>query len=157
MKDSIPEGFDMVIAPTPSLAGDQIPFEGILSGSGEKFIVPSQGKNVQGGKEWVRLLFSKEGGAKFAEFTKSLSTVQGAGEGLDLGTAFASTTAAIAAAGANTFRWRYPDWYPAFRDEARFVLLDLLQQSISVEEFQDNVQQLADDLKADDSIPKFTR
>ena len=157
MKDSIPEGFDMVIAPTPSLAGDEIPFEGIFAGSGEPFIVPSQGKNVQGGKEWLRLLFSKEGGAKFAELTKSLSVVIGSGEGLDLGTAFASTTAAIQAAGANTFSARYPDWYAPFHDEAKLELLALLQGENSVEDFQNNVQQLADDLKADDSIPKYTR
>ena len=104
MKDSIPPDFNMVVAPTPSLAGDQIPFEGIFAGAGEPFIVPSQGKNVQGGKEWLRLLFSKEGGRFFAESTKSLRVVIGSGEGLDLGTAFASTQEAIAAAGENTFR-----------------------------------------------------
>jgi N-acetylglucosamine transport system substrate-binding protein len=60
MAGLIPEGFDMVIAPTPSLDGDQIPFEGIFAGAGETFIVPSQGKNVQGGKEWLRMLFSKD-------------------------------------------------------------------------------------------------
>ena len=155
--ESIPEGFNMVVAPTPSLPGDKVPFEGIFAGAGEPFIVPAQGKNVQGGKEWCRLLFSKEGGAKFAELTSSLSVVQGSGEGLDLGTAFASTQAAIAAAGANTFSARYGGWYPSFENEAKLQMADLLQVKISVEEFQENVQQLADDLKADDSIPKFTR
>jgi N-acetylglucosamine transport system substrate-binding protein len=157
MKDSIPEGFDMVIAPTPSLPGDVIPFEGILAGAGEKFIVPSQGKNVQGGKEWVRLLFSKEGGRTFAELTKSLSTVQGSGEGLDLGTAFASTQAAITAAGQNTFTARYPGWYRDFREAAKLELAALLQLESSVEDCQNAIQELADELKDDDSIPKFSR
>jgi N-acetylglucosamine transport system substrate-binding protein len=157
MRDSIPEGFNMVVAPTPSLPGDKVPFEGIFAGAGEPFIVPAQAKNVQGGKEWLRLLFSKEGGAKFATLTSSLSVVKGSGEGLDLGTAFASTQAAIAAAGANTFSARYGGWYPSFNDEAKLVLAELLQKRISVADFQDQVQQLADDLKDDDSIPKFTR
>ena len=70
MKDSIPEGFNMVIAPTPSLPGDKLLFAAISAGAGEPFIVPSQGKNVPGGKEWLRLLFSKEAGRVFAENTR---------------------------------------------------------------------------------------
>lgn len=157
MKDSIPPDFNMVLAPTPSLPGDKIPFAGIFAGGGEPFIVPSQGKNVLGGKEWLRLLLSREGGKVFAESTKSLSTVIGSGEGLDLGTAFASAQAAIAAAGANTYVTQYQDWYTEFADEVKAQLASLLQMQISIEEFQDNVQQAADDLKSDDSITKYTR
>jgi N-acetylglucosamine transport system substrate-binding protein len=157
MKDSIPADFDMVLAPTPSLPGDKLPFEAIFAGGGEPFIVPSHGKNVPGGKEWLRLLFSKEAGKVFAESTKSLSTVSGSGEGLDLGTAFASAQADIAAAGANTYITQYQDWYTEFADEVKAQLASLLQMQISIEEFQNNVQQAADDLKADDSIPKYTR
>jgi hypothetical protein len=64
----------------------------------------------------------------------------------------------IAAAGTNAFpRGNYRGWYPDLGDEARFGLLALMQQQISIEEYQDTVQQMADDVKADDSIPKFTR
>ena len=156
MKDSIPPDFNMVVAPTPSLPGDKIPFQGIFAGGGEPFIVPAQGKNVQGGKEWLRLLFSKEGGRVFAESTKSLSTVIGSGEGLDLGSAFASAQEAIAAAGGNTYVTRYQDWYKQFGDDVKAQMAELLQKQISIEEFQDAVQQLADDVKDDPSIPKYT-
>jgi N-acetylglucosamine transport system substrate-binding protein len=158
MKDSIPPDFNMVVAPTPSLPGDQIPFTGIIATAGEPFIVPAEGKNVQGGKEWLRLLFSKEGGRKFAELTRSLSVVQGSGDGLDLGTAFASTQAAIAAAGPNTFPTaRYGDWYKDLADEAKNQMAELLQQRISIQEFQDAVQEMADTVKDDEAIPKYTR
>ncbi len=157
MKDSIPPDFNMVIAPTPSLPGDKIPFTGIFAGGGEPFIVPSQGKNVTGGKEWLRLLFSKEGGRVFAESTRSLSTVAGSGEGLDLGSAFASTQEVIAAAGENTYAPRYQDWYTEFGDEVKNQLAALLQMQISIEEFQDFVQEAADTLKDDDTITKYTR
>src|SRR5215217_5925823 len=140
MKDSIPPDFNMAIAPTPSLPGDKIPFEGIFAGGGEPFIVPSKGKNVQGGKEWLRLLFSKEGGKFFAESTKSLSTVVGSGEGLALGSAFASTQEAIAAAGGNTYVTRYQDWYKQFGEDVKAQMAELLQKQISIEEFQDAVQ-----------------
>ena len=82
MGDLVPADFNMVVAPTPSLDGDKLPFEAIIATAGEPFIVPAQGKNVQGGKEWLRLLFSKEGGSFSAESTKSLSVVLGSGDGL---------------------------------------------------------------------------
>jgi len=158
MKGLIPDGFDMVVAPTPSLPGDKIPFEGIIASAGEPFIVPSAGKNVQGGKEWLRLLFSVEGGRFFAENTKSLSVVQGSGEGLDLGTAFASTQTAITAAGANTFPTaRYADWYADLEEEAKNQIGALLQKQISIEDFQNSVQEMADQVKDDDSVIKYTR
>jgi N-acetylglucosamine transport system substrate-binding protein len=158
MKDSIPADFDMVVAPTPSLAGDKIPFEGIIASAGEPFIVPAKGKNVAGGKEWLRLLFSKEGGRFFAESTRSLSVVQGSGDGLDLGTAFASTQAAINAAGKNTFPTaRYGDWYKDLADEAKSQMAALLQKRASIKEFQDAVQEAADTVKDDEAIPKYTR
>jgi N-acetylglucosamine transport system substrate-binding protein len=158
MGDLVPADFDMVVAPTPSLDGDKLPFEAIIATAGEPFIVPAQGKNVQGGKEWLRLLFSVEGGRFFAEDTKSLSVVLGSGEGLDLGTSFASTQAAIANAGANTFPTaRYQGWYKDLQDEARFQLLALMQKQISIEEYQSTVQDMADQVKDDDSVVKYTR
>ncbi len=157
MKDSIPEGFDMAIGPTPSLPGDQIPFTGIFAGAGEPFIVPSQGKNVQGGKEWLRLLFSQEGGRFFAESTRSLSTVIGSGEGLDLGSAFASTQEAITAAGDNTFTAMWADWYPGMMDEVKASMASLMTKQISIEEFQDEAQSAADETKDDPGITKYTR
>ena len=158
MKDSIPPDFNMVVAPTPSLPGDKVPFEGIIASAGEPFIVPAEGKNVAGGKEWLRLLFSKEGGRFFAENTRSLSVVVGSGDGLDLGTAFASTQASITAAGTNTFPTaRYGDWYKDLADEAKNQMAALLQKQSSIEEFQDAVQQMADTVKDDEAIPKYTR
>jgi N-acetylglucosamine transport system substrate-binding protein len=158
MGDLVPPDFNMVVAPTPSLEGDQLPFEAIIAAAGEKFIVPAQGKNVQGGKEWLRLLFSMESSRFFAEATKSITATAGSGEGLDLGTAFASVNAVIANAGTNAFpRASYGDWYKDLADEARFQLLALMQKQIDIGEYQDTVQQMADDVKADDAIPKFTR
>ncbi|CAA9553835.1 MAG: ABC transporter, substrate-binding protein (cluster 1, maltose/g3p/polyamine/iron) [uncultured Thermomicrobiales bacterium] len=157
MKDSIPADFNMVVAPTPSLPGDKIAFEGIFAGGGEPFIVPSEGKNVAGGKEWLRLLFSKEGGRFFAESTKSLSVVQGSGEGLDLGTAFGSTQAALTAAGTNTFTARYGDWYKDLGDTAKSEIASLLQGQSSIEEFQAAVQEASDATKDDPAITKYQR
>ncbi len=108
--------------------------------------------------EWLRLLFSQEGGRFFAEDTKSLSVVLGSGDGLDLGTAFASTQQAITNAGANTFpNPSYQGWYKDLQDESRFQLLALMQKQIGISEFQDLVQEMADAVAEDDAIPKYTR
>jgi N-acetylglucosamine transport system substrate-binding protein len=158
MGDLVGADFNMVVAPTPSLEGDELPFESIIATAGEPFIVPAQGANVAGGMEWLRLLFSKEGGRFFAEDTKSLSVVLGSGDGLDLGTAFASTQEAIASAGQNTFPTAsYQSWYKDLQDETRFQLLALMQKQISIEEFQDIAQEMADQVKDDEAIPKYTR
>jgi N-acetylglucosamine transport system substrate-binding protein len=157
MKGLIPDGFEMVVAPTPSLDEDKVPFEGISSDAGEGFIVPTDGKNVQGGKEWARLLFSKEGARFFSENTKSLTVVNGAAEGLDLVTAFKSTQDAITASAGQTYVARYGGWYKDLMDEAKQAMADLMQKKISVDDYINTVQDAADTVKGDDSIPKFTR
>ena len=158
MGDLVPPDFNMVVQPIPSMEGDQLPYEAIYATAGEPFIVPSQAANVQGGKEWLRLLFSKEGGRAFAENTNTLSVVLGSADDLDLGTAFASSQQAIANAGENTFgAARFQGWYKDLYDESRFQLGALLQGQISVGEYQDLVQEMADQTKDDDAIEKFTR
>ena len=157
MKDLIPEGFDMVVAPTPSLEGDKIPFEGIFAGAGEPFIVPAQGKNVAGGKEYLRMLFSKEGGRTFSELTQNLTVVNGAADDVEFGVATASVQAAIAAAGENTFNSRYGGWYKDLADEVKQQFAELMQKQISIEEFMDASQEAADAVKDDEGIQKFTR
>jgi N-acetylglucosamine transport system substrate-binding protein len=155
--DLIPEDFAMVVAPSPSLDGDAGPFEGIGVWAGENFHVSEQGQNVQGGKEWLRLLMSKEGATFFSESTKALSTTQGAAEGVDLGPAFASAQERLAAAGENTYAARYRGWYAEFMTETRDQMSALMTGGVTVEEYIDNVQEAADALAADDSIEKFTR
>jgi N-acetylglucosamine transport system substrate-binding protein len=156
MSDLIPEGFTMVVNPSPSLENDVIPFDGIGAWAGENFHVSEQGNNVQGGKEWLRLLFSKEGAKFFSEDTKALTVVNGAADGLDLGPSFQSAQDAIANAGDNTFAGRYADWYPQLSTDTRDQFGLLMTQQVTVAEFQQNCQDSADATKADDSIPKYT-
>ena len=157
MKDLTPEGFDMVVTPTPSLTGDKLPFEGIEGYAGENFIVPSQGKNVQGGKEWARMLFSKEGARFFSENTKALTVVLGATEGLDLGVAFKSVEDVLAASGQNVFSRRYNTWYAKLATEAENQCGALINGRITPQEYMDKVQAAADAVAKDDSIPKYKR
>ena len=157
MRDLIPDGFEMVVRPTPSLADDVLPFSAIGAWAGEEFHVSEQGQNVQGGKEWLRLLFSKEGARFFSESTSALTVVVDAAEGLDLGPAFASAQEALANAGENTISAQYSTWYPTLDTESRDQMGALLTGQISVEDYMNNIQAVADSVAADESIPKYTR
>jgi len=139
------------------LEGDKIPFEGIFAGAGEVFIVPAQAKNVAGGMEYLRMLFSKEGGRAFSELTQNLTVVNGAADDVEFGVATGSVQAVIAAAGENTFNSRYGDWYTDLADEVKQQFAELMQKQISIEEFVDASQEAADTVKDDDAIQKFTR
>lgn len=156
-KGFIPDGFDMVVNPTPSLGGDKLPFTATNAFSTETFIVPSKGKNPQGGKDWVRLLFSKEGGRFFSQNTKSLTVVLGSADGIDLGSAFASAQKVINAAGANVFYAMYGAWYSKLATEAKNQMGELLNNRLDPAGFMDKLQKMADGIAKDSSIPKFHR
>jgi N-acetylglucosamine transport system substrate-binding protein len=158
MKGLIPDTFSMVIQPTPSVtASEKVPFQGIQGGGGEGYIVPSQGKNVEGGKEFLRELLSKQGARFFSQNTRALSTVTGAAEGLDLGTAFASVDQAVKTAGSNTFVAQYGDWYKKLNDDASNAIGDMLNKRSSPDQFMDAVQKSADAIAQDNSIKKYHR
>lgn len=157
--DLAPEGFRMTFGPVPPLTADgAVPFEGVSTFVGQPFIVPSKGKNTAGGKEFIRVLCSVENANYFCDYTHSLTTIIGAGEGMDLGPAFNSARDALNAAGANVFSgMRFESWYAPLSDEHEVQLGSLLTGRISPEEYVDRMQQAADDVAADDFIPKFRR
>jgi N-acetylglucosamine transport system substrate-binding protein len=159
MKDllaEIPE-FTMRVNPVPSLtAEDDLPFETIQASAGEDFIVFSQANNVQGGKEWLRLLFSLEGARFFSEATKSLTVVTGAAEGLDLGSAFASVEEAIVNAGENTFVSRWGGWYADLDEQSQISFNELMTGVVTPEELVATMQAKVDEIRDNADIPKFT-
>ncbi len=158
MKDVIPDGFQMVVKPTPSLtAEDKLPQTAVQASAGEDFIVFAQGKNVQGGKEYLRMLFSQEGARFFSEATKSLTVVNGSADDLDLGTAFKSVQDAIAAAGENTFVARYAGWYADLNEETQLQFGNLLTGQATAEEVSQSLQEFTNELRDNPDITKFTR
>jgi N-acetylglucosamine transport system substrate-binding protein len=158
MAGLIPADFGMSVQAVPSLtANDVLPRTAIQASAGEDFIVPEQGRNVQGGKEYLRLLFSKEGARVFSESTKSLTSVIGAAEGLDLGTAFASLQQAVTAAGENTFKAQYYDWYKDLDDETQNLFGQMMAGQLTPQDVMDGAEDVATMVREDDSIPKYRR
>ncbi len=83
MKGISPSDFTMTMAPVPVLdSGSAMPFEALRTQPAEAFLVPARAKNVNGGMEYLRMMLSKEGAAKFAELTASVPGVKGATDGL---------------------------------------------------------------------------
>lgn len=154
MKDVIPEGFQMTVKAFPGFAeGDVKPATAANISAGEAFIVPA-GKNPLGGMEWLRLLFSKEGGATFSEFTKSLTVVTGSADGLELGSAFASAQEAILAAGSDTYTAQFTR-YADIDEEVKYQMGALMTGQTSVEDMVSALQDLTNQVREDDSIQKF--
>jgi len=161
MKDllaSLPD-FQMTVKAIPALvAEDALPQTAIQAAAGETFIVPSQGKNVAGGMEYLRLLFSKEAAEFFAENVLSLTAVKGAGEGKDFGSAFNSALAADAAAGSDKFSGPlFTGWYSLLEEEHKNQIGLLMTGEASVDDVITTMQDLVNEVRDDDSIPKFTR
>jgi len=159
MKDLIPEAFNMVVQPTPPLAeGGPIGYEGTATYSGQPFTVPAQANHPEGGMEMIRMLVSKKNATFFSEYAHALTTVAGAGDDLDLGTAFNSARAVTEAAGDKVISPPlYQTWYQTLDDEVTVQMGALLSGQIDPDGFIDAVQLVADNIAKDDSIPKFTR
>lgn len=155
MKTQTKKGFQMTGAPEPVVSSDsKMPWEALHSTAGEGYIVPSQGKNVAGGKEFLRAMLSKEAAVNFAK-TKLASTIvkdtvpeDGFGS-----TALQSQIKLLSAAGSNVFTFAYYDLYGTNTDE--LVLWNtFLQGGSSVAELTEGQQSITDKIAKDDSIKK---
>ena len=155
MKTQTKDGFKMTGAPEPVVSSDsKMPWEALHSTAGEGYIVPSQGKNVAGGKEFMRAMLSKEAAVNFAK-TKLASTIvkdtvpeDGFGS-----TALQSQIKLLSDAGSNVFTFNYYDLYGTNPDE--LVLWNtFLQGGSSVEELTKGEQSITDKIAKDDSIKK---
>lgn len=158
MRDVIPDDFQMTVRPTPSLsADDALPMSAVISSATADYIVFENGVNVQGGKEYIRLLFSQEGSRVFSELTGAATVVEGSTDGLDLGSAYASVRETIDAAGANTWASNYGAWYADLYEEVQNTMGGVMTGEMTVDEVIERMQSLTDEVREDDSIPKYTR
>jgi N-acetylglucosamine transport system substrate-binding protein len=153
-----PAGFDMVMGTVPALTGsDKLANGAVMAASSESFLVPAKAKNVQGGLEFLRILFSKQVARGFAESAKALPVVNGATDGLTLTSGLASVAAAVKAAGPNVFSYRFRTWYAPLSKAVDDATGELLTKRLNPEQWADRVQKAADAVAKDTSIAKHTR
>jgi len=154
-----PPGFDMAVAPTPSLGGsDKLPFEAIRGTAGEPFIVPAKARNVRGGREYLRTMLSAKGAKDFTQKVSSLTVVSGAADGVQLPFGLSSAVKALSASGSNGFNWVYQLYYRKLeRNLVDAACGQFFSGAIGPAEFLDQCQKGADQIASDASIKKYKR
>ncbi|OYO21370.1 carbohydrate ABC transporter, N-acetylglucosamine/diacetylchitobiose-binding protein [Enemella dayhoffiae] len=155
-KSKAPDGFDMKVFATPSMSGDKLPNNAIRGGAGEPFMVSEASKNKAGGMEYLRQMLSNSATAKFAELTGNLAAVKDAGKRLtNPSTALKSVADASEAAGNNVFQLQYDTWYAPLKNASKDWVRNLLTGKATPEQFCENMQKAADQVKADPKITKY--
>jgi N-acetylglucosamine transport system substrate-binding protein len=150
----VPVSFGCTAAPPPSSgSSDKLPFASTWGAAGEPMIVPKQGKNVAGGMELLRIMLSKKGAQGFFKASKSLTSVDGALEGMDLTPGASSAIAVQKASGKDTTSSRIVDWYHTlWKDTLASACLDLATGRIKTAEWCNRMQTEADKLAKDTTI-----
>jgi len=152
MKGMIPENFNMVVEQAPGEGN------GCLAEGGEPFVVPSKAKNTLAGMEYLRCIISKESAKYFAVNVSAMMPVFGGTEGVTLSSDMQSAVAMAEVCAGKVFPWtRFGGWYADLGKEADAKTGDLLTKRITPAEFIDAVQKMADKVKADPEVTKFTR
>jgi N-acetylglucosamine transport system substrate-binding protein len=156
MKDNTAEGFEMKGFPAPVVsANSAMPAESLHSTAGEAFIVPSQGKNVAGGKELLRTMLSKDAATNFAKTKLAPTIVKGLVPDDGFGsTALVSQTDMLDAAGENIFTWGFVDLYGTNADQL-VVWNTFLDGKSDVATLTSSLQAITDKVRNDDSINKI--
>jgi N-acetylglucosamine transport system substrate-binding protein len=155
MKDQTKSGFKMTGAPEPVVSSSsKLPWEALHSTAGEGYIVPSQGKNVAGGKEFLRAMLSKDAAVNFAKTKLSSTIVKGTVPADGFGsTALQSQIKMLEAAGSNIFSWQFVDLYGMNTDQL-VVWNSFLSGDSDVAKLTKGLQDITDKVAKDDSIKK---
>ncbi|MFH8489659.1 N-acetylglucosamine/diacetylchitobiose ABC transporter substrate-binding protein [Streptomyces longisporoflavus] len=158
-KDTTPKDFGMTVGATPSLdSGDKMPFGTLYAPAGEPFIVPAKAKNVQGGMEWLRMMYSKEAALNLFKEVGSMPVVKGAIDGQKLPSGAASAKAAVEAAGENVVIPKFFDWYnELFREDYNNMIAKFMLGQIGAKQAMETMQKASDRIKNDPDITKIKK
>ena len=95
-----------------------MPYKALHSAAGEPFVIPSQGKNVAGGKELLRVMLSKEAATNFAKTKLAPTVVKDTVPADGFGsTALVSQNKMLGDAGEDIFSWQFVDYYGMNKDQ----------------------------------------
>ncbi len=157
MKTTTPQTVQLTITPVPSLtSSDKMPFGACRAGAAGQYVVPKKAKNVAGGKEYLRIMASKQGADKFSELTNSLTCIDGAGSNVT-SSSMTSATNMLKNAGSNIFTWKFTDWYDDLYKEFQNQIDLLMKGQTTSDQWIAAVQKAADKVAADSNIPKHKR
>ncbi|HKT06160.1 MAG TPA: N-acetylglucosamine/diacetylchitobiose ABC transporter substrate-binding protein [Rugosimonospora sp.] len=157
MKATTPATVQLTIIPVPSLTtSDKMPYGAARAGAAGQYVVPKSAKNVAGGKEFLRIMASKQAADKFSELTNSLTCIQGAGANVQ-SSSMKSASAMLQQAGNNIINWKFTDWYDDLYKEFQNQIDLLMKGQTTPDQWIAAVQKAADKVAADSNIPKHKR
>ncbi|GAA5194825.1 N-acetylglucosamine/diacetylchitobiose ABC transporter substrate-binding protein [Arthrobacter gyeryongensis] len=156
MKDQTKAGFKMTGAPVPSVTtSPKLPYASLHSAAGEPFVVPSQGKNVPGGKELLRIMLSKDAATNFAKTKLAPTIVKDTVPSDGFGsTALVSQTKLLSDAGDNIYTWNFIDLYGTNKDQL-VVWNTFLDGKSDVATLTSDLQKITDKVRNDSSVKKI--
>jgi N-acetylglucosamine transport system substrate-binding protein len=156
MKDQTKSGFEMTGFPEMTLtSGSAMPYTAMHSTAGEPFIIPSNAKNVAGGKELLRTMLSQEAATNFAKSKLAPTIVKGTVPDDGFGsTALVSQSKMLTDAGSDVFTWGFVDLYGMNVDQL-VVWNSFLAGDASVSDLTSGLQKITDKIRDDDSIKKI--
>jgi N-acetylglucosamine transport system substrate-binding protein len=156
MKDQTKSGFEMTGFPEMTVtSGSEMPYTAMHSAAGEPFVIPSQAKNVAGGKELLRTMLSKEAATNFSKVKLAPTIVQGTVPPDGFGsTALVSQSQMLTDAGSDVFTWKFVDLYGMNVDQL-VVWNSFLAGDASTSELTSRLQGITDKIREDDSIKKI--
>jgi N-acetylglucosamine transport system substrate-binding protein len=156
MKDATKTGFEMTGAPEPVVSSSPtMPYESLRAAAGEPFVVPSQAKNVAGGKEILRAMLSKAAATNFSKTRLAPTIVKGLVPADGFGsTALVSQTSMLDAAGSNTFNYQFVDYYGMNTDQL-VVWNSFLSGQTDVPGLTKGLQTITDKIANDSSVKKL--
>ena len=155
MADATADDFQMTGAPAPSVTADAaLPYAAINNTPNEPFVVPSQGANVAGGKEMLRVMLSPETATEFAR-TKLASTIVSGTIPEDAfgSTALADQVSMLEAAGTDTFNYNFVATYGMTAD-VNVLWNSFLAGDSDAAALAEGMQALFDRIREDDSVEK---
>lgn len=157
MKTQTKSGFKMTGAPEPTVtSSSKFPWESLHSTAGEGYIVPSKGKNVAGGKEFLRAMLSHDAAVNFAKTTFSSTIVKDTVPADGFGsTALVSQVKMLGDAGDHVFSWNFVDLYGMNVDQL-VVWNTFLQGGSDVKTLTAGLQAITDKVANDSSVKKVT-
>jgi N-acetylglucosamine transport system substrate-binding protein len=156
MKDQTKPDFQMTGFPEMVLSSDSaMPYTAMHSTAGEPFVIPSQAKNVAGGKELLRTMLSKASATNFAKEKLAPTIVKDTVPADGFGsTALVSQSKMLTDAGTDVFTWGFVDLYGMNVDQL-VVWNSFLAGDSSVSELTTGLQDITDKVREDDSIKKI--
>ena len=156
MKDQTKSDFQMTGFPEMTVSTTSaMPYTAMHSTAGEPFVIPSQAKNVAGGKELLRTMLSKEAATNFAKEKLAPTIVKDTVPADGFGsTALVSQSKMLTDAGTDVFTWGFVDLYGTNVDQL-VVWNSFLAGDSSVSELTSRLQEITDKVREDDSIKKI--